>query len=119
KRPEPVFDPGTYELRKHMSAASALDALMDPNSRTSQKLAVPEGMREADVLARASKVTGIAKDDLVEAAKRVDDYDVPKKAATLEGFLFPATYTFDESADAEDVIGRMVSRTDRELDDLG
>jgi UPF0755 protein len=37
----------------------------------------------------------------------------------LEGWLFPATYTFDPGATAQDVIATLVNRTVKSLDDAG
>src|SRR5699024_7315650 len=110
---------GTFELKHHMSSAAALNALMDPDNRVSQKLAVPEGMRMAEILDRTAKVTGISLDKLQKAAADISQFAVPKQAKTLEGFLYPATYTFDPGVTADKVLTRMVTRTDKELDDLG
>jgi len=35
-------------------------------------------------------------------------YGVPAEAPSIEGYLFPATYTFDPGVSAHDVIQRMV-----------
>src|SRR5690606_6915522 len=51
------------------------------------------------------------------AVSTPSDYGVP--ADRLEGWLFPAVYTFDPGSSAEDVIARMVDRTRESLAKAG
>jgi UPF0755 protein len=117
-RPEPVFQPGVYKLKKRMSAASALTALQDPKSRLQRTLTIPEGDTEAQILPALAKTTGIPLADLQSAAKPAD-FGLPAQAPNLEGFLFPATYTFDPGVDAKTVISTLVNRSFQSLDAAG
>ncbi|WP_233563713.1 endolytic transglycosylase MltG [Cryobacterium tepidiphilum] len=119
QRPAPVFHPGSYQLKTHMSARSALDLLLDPDSRVDAKVVIPEGTVEADVLQLVSEATGIPLDALKKAAADPQAYGLPPQAKTLEGFLFPATYTFQPGTTAEQAITTMVDRSFQALDEAG
>ncbi|HEU0257046.1 MAG TPA: endolytic transglycosylase MltG, partial [Microbacteriaceae bacterium] len=108
--PAPVFQPGTYELKKRMSSAAALRQLETPGDSIA-RVTVPEGMSEADVLARLSQATGTPLAILKKTAADPRQFGLPAAAKTLEGYLFPATYTFDPGTSAHEMITRMVDRT--------
>lgn len=119
QRPAPVFHPGSYRLKTHMSAQSALDALLDPDSRVDATVVIPEGTAEADVLELVGESTGIPLDTLKKAAADPKAYGLPAEAKTLEGFLFPATYTFQPGTTAEQAVTMMVDRQFQALDEAG
>ncbi|MEH3078131.1 MAG: endolytic transglycosylase MltG, partial [Quadrisphaera sp.] len=85
------MQPGTYELKKEMSGASALALLLDPSSRTSFKVQVPEGYTAAQIFQRLSEATGLPVSDY-EAAAKDPQLGLPADAGgAVEGYLFPAT----------------------------
>ncbi|ODA90515.1 hypothetical protein ATY41_02030 [Leifsonia xyli subsp. xyli] len=116
QKPEPQFQPGVFKLAKRMSALAALIALQDPASRVPTSVVIPEGTAEADVLKAVSEKTGIPLAQLQQAAAAPSDFGLPAEAKTLEGFLFPATYTFAPGASAHDAIKMMVDRMFQSLD---
>jgi len=118
-KPDPVFQPGVYRLRKRMSAQSALTLLQDPKSRLDRTLLVREGDTEAAVLQNAATATGIPLAQLQAAAKQPATFGLPSQAKTLEGFLFPATYTFDPGVDATTVLKTLVDRSKQAFQDDG
>lgn len=118
-KPSPVFQPGSYKLAKKMSAASALAALEDPKNKVQLTAAIPEGTAEKDVLSILAAATKLPLADLTAAARNVSAYGVPPEAKTLEGFLFPATYTFTPGVTASEVIKTLVDRSLQALDDAG
>lgn len=92
------LQPGTYTLRKQMSAKSALDLMLDPASRKAG-VTIPEGLWASEIYARLSKATGTPLADY----EKVDIAELGLPAAAkgnVEGYLFPSTYTFDEDASA-------------------
>ncbi|NNC10600.1 endolytic transglycosylase MltG [Planctomonas sp. JC2975] len=115
-KPDPVFQPGVYQLKKHMSAKSALAALQDPKNKLARTLTIPEGDTEADILPALAKTTGVPLQDLQAAAANPADFGVPSQAKNLDGFLFPATYTFDPGVDAKTVIKTLVDRAFKAFD---
>jgi UPF0755 protein len=116
EKPAPVFQPGAYQLATHMSARSALDALLKPANKLERTVVVPEGTAAVGVLTVVSEGTGIPLPDLQAAAADVASFGLPTQATTLEGFLFPATYTFDPGVTAHDAIKTLVDRQFTALD---
>jgi len=111
----PTFFPGTYMLPKQVYTDVALRILTDPSQMVVDKVTVREGLRIDNVLALLAKETGIAKEEFVSASKQLSDFDIPKNAPSLEGYLYPATYSFDPSLSAREVLSVMVTRTKEQL----
>ena len=114
-----TFQPGSYGLEHEMSAQSALDALLDPANRVVSSITITEGSTLKQTLAKLAKSTGIPLADLKKAAKDYTALGVPKKAPSLEGFLFPATYDFDPDVTATQVLQKLVDRMNESLDAAG
>lgn len=118
--PEPDFHPGAYRLAEEMSAQAALDALVDPASKLENTFVIPEGTALPDVLVSISEGAGIPIEELqAAAAEPPSAYGLPAEATTLEGFLFPATYTLDPGIDAHGVLQTLVDRQFEALDTAG
>ncbi|BFU43773.1 endolytic transglycosylase MltG [Krasilnikovia sp. MM14-A1004] len=110
---------GTYNLRKQMAAKDAVTLLLDPKSRVSTGVTIPEGKTAKQVYALLSKATNIPVKDFEEAAKDPVALGVPafwfnrtdgqKPARSIEGFLFPDTYEFQPKGTAEQVLQTMVA----------
>jgi UPF0755 protein len=115
----PVFQPGAYKLAEQMSAQAALTALENPENRLQQTVVVPEGTVAADVLQLISEGTEIPLADLQAAAADVASFGLPAEATSLEGFLFPATYTFTPGLSAHDALATLVDRQFQALDAAG
>ena len=118
-KPEPVFTPGVYRLKLEMSAKAALAALQDPANRVELTATIPEGTTEKNVLKMLAEGLSIPLADLQAAAANPAQYGVPAEATTLEGFLFPATYTFSPGVSASEVIQRLVDESLAALDAAG
>ena len=115
----PTFFPGTYKLKLEMSSLAALAALADPQNSVVNRVTIKEGLRISVVFKVLSEATGIAADEFESAASKLDNFDLPKAAPSLEGYLFPATYTFEPKADALSVLKTMRDRMQQELDSFG
>ena len=63
------IQPGTYNLRKQMSAKNAVALLLDPKSRVSKGITIPEGKTMLQTFDLLSKATKIPVADFREAAK--------------------------------------------------
>ncbi|TFC15376.1 endolytic transglycosylase MltG [Cryobacterium algoritolerans] len=117
--PAPVFQPGAYQLSAKMSARAALGALVDPANKLKQTVVVPEGTAAVDVLQLISEGTSLPLADLTAAAADRATFGLPGEATTLEGFLFPATYTFPPGVSAHDAVKTLVDRQFKALDSAG
>ncbi len=110
--------PGIYELRRDMSYGDAIDRLVKGPSRQIIQLTIPEGLsrREVAPLAGRAGVTGdyvrASGDTSLVGSRR---YGLPKDAASLEGFLFPATYELRSGASAPALVRRQVAAFDDNL----
>ncbi|WP_345711025.1 endolytic transglycosylase MltG, partial [Kineococcus glutinatus] len=114
-----AIQPGTYRLRKQMSAASAVALLLDPAARQVTRLVVPEGLRAVQVLDLVAAQTTIPRDQLDAAARDVAALGLPASAeGNVEGYLFPATYDVAPDATAPEVLRQMVQRAVTALDQL-
>lgn len=122
RTPVPKVAPGYYQLRKHMSAASAVALLLTPASKLRTKVTIPEGTPLTKVLALIAAGTDDLKPpDLLTASADPTKLDLPvwAKPSTLEGFLYPATYQFDPRSNALAAMQQMVAQFNDEAVSLG
>jgi len=117
--PPVEFQIGSYRLKLEMSSEAALDALLDPANKVELTVVVPEGSSARSALQTASDVTGIPMEDFESALADPAAYGVPEEFPSMEGFLFPATYTFEPSDTAGTIVQRMVDRMWQALDEHG
>ena len=105
------IQPGLYELRTQMSAALALDLLLDPVARLTEIVTIPEGFTQAQILLALAEATDIPLVEFENAANQVESLGLPAyTAGRLEGFLFPETYTFDPQDEALEILQRLVAQ---------
>ena len=114
-----TFYPGVYRLAEQMSASAALDALTDEGNRLENTILIREGAWAEDVLAEASAVLEIPIEDFQAVAANPQALGLPAEATSLEGFLFPATYTFDPGVTAQQVVQEMVTLSLQAYDAAG
>ena len=104
--------PGTYTLKKRMSAAAALAALLNPNNLKSGKLTIAEGKTATQIVEQISIKTGIPVADLNAAIADPASIGLPPEAGEIvEGWLYPTTYDVDPDATATQVLKMMVDKT--------
>ncbi|WP_019180671.1 endolytic transglycosylase MltG [Microbacterium yannicii] len=113
----PNFQPGVYRLQKQMTSEAALASLMDPANKMELTAQIPEGFTVDGTLERLAEGTGIPLEEFTAAAADPAAFGVP--ANSLEGWLFPATYTFDPSVTAQSAIQTLVDRAKQSLDAAG
>lgn len=102
--------PGTYELRKNLGYGAIYDALTGGKGLV-RTVTIPEGYSVAQVartLAAKLQVPPESVDAAVRDTALRRRLNVP--AATLDGYLFPDTYTLPEGSTARDAVALMVRR---------
>lgn len=125
------IQPGTYKLFEEMPAAAALAMLLDPGKNMLvTKVVIPEGMIAKEIYEKLSKASGVPVADFVAAAKdpvklgvnaawftakRDDKTPVLK---SIEGFLYPATYSFQPGVSAEAMLKEMVAAFNSTVEEL-
>jgi uncharacterized YceG family protein len=84
--------PGSYELREDMTYAAALDVLKAGVPPNVVQVAIPEGLSRKEIRPLTAGLRG----NYTRATRRSPSLDPSdygaKRATSLEGFLFPATY---------------------------
>lgn len=112
--------PGHYFMAREMKAAYALDFLLDPDRRDVRKITIPEGHQLAFYFQKIADLTGHSIEDVEAAAAEHDVIGLPAEAnGSLEGWLFPSTYSFNPGVTPTDVLQTMVSQTVKVLDSNG
>ncbi|GAA5027395.1 endolytic transglycosylase MltG [Microbacterium fluvii] len=119
----PTFEPGSYGLQLQMTSAAALAAIQDPENRLENTAQLREGLTVDQSLTILAEGLGIPLEDFQAAIADPAAYGVDVDSAIadaggqpLEGWLFPATYTFGPDVTAEEVIQTLVDRTVESLD---
>ena len=115
----PTFVPGTFKLHQKMSTDAALALIADPASRVVTKVTIKEGLRISSVIKALSNATGISQDEFKGAMANPADFGLPPSLPSLEGFLFPATYSFEPGQSAKQIVQIMVDRMQQELKKYG
>lgn len=111
---------GTYRLRQQMSAAAAVQALIDTEARLTTKVTLREGLRVTQIVDLLAKGTKIPRDRFTAALKDPESLGLPASAkGVAEGYLFPATYDIEPDETAAEILGRLVQRTTQALEEAG
>ena len=113
----PTFYPGVYQLQQKMTSAAALEALQNPANKLENTVALQEGWTVRGTLEAASIGLDMPVEELEAAAADPSAFGV--EGDSLEGWLFPAHYTFDPETTATQVIQAMVDRTRESLTAAG
>ncbi|MGK5694065.1 endolytic transglycosylase MltG [Streptomyces sp. URMC 128] len=116
---------GVYTLQKQMSADSAVELMLSPESR--DNLIIAEGKRNADIYRLIDKRLEV-KDGTTAAVAKKDwkKLGLPGWALNhenvkdpLEGFLYPSSYGIAKGQKPEDVLKQMVTRATQTYEKLG
>jgi UPF0755 protein len=104
---------GDYRFPSPISALGVLKKLEEGEQRLS-RFAVIEGWTRWDIAASLAHVAELHLKDSDEALRLMDDptaiRDLDPAATNLEGYLFPATYSFPQDTKPAAVIAGMVKR---------
>jgi UPF0755 protein len=81
---------------------------------------IPEGLRVEQTVERLVDATDLPRRDFERALDRPRALGLPDYAeGSAEGFLFPATYTFEPDATADEMLRAMVDRYEVAADEVG
>jgi peptidoglycan lytic transglycosylase G len=104
---------GEYKFPSPISALGVLKKLEEGEQRLS-RFTVVEGWTRWDIADSLAHVDELHLNDSGEALTLLDDTsairDLDPAAENLEGYLFPATYSFPENTKATTIVGTMVKR---------
>ncbi len=103
--------PGAYTLRDHMSYGDVLDALVAGPARNVIQLTIPEGLSRREIAPLAGRA-GVRGDYLAASKNGAQlayrEYGLSGPPASLEGFLFPATYELRRGASAGALVDKQL-----------
>jgi UPF0755 protein len=114
-----TFFPGVFSLKKEMRSIDAINALTDMNSALLQKTTIKEGLRASVILKVLSEATGHSVEEFSELFQQPQQFGLSSSLPNLEGYLFPATYTFAPGASAYEVLQALVNRMKQETESFG
>jgi len=118
---------GVHALKTKMSASQALTALADPSTLVNMQFMVSDGQRAAAIVAQISQKTGVPVPDLQAALANPAALGLPAWAQlngegedgnAIQGYLFPETYSYDESPTAQKVLKPLVAQFVKVTDGL-
>lgn len=112
---EMSLKPGEYQFETLQDPLEVVKQLVAGPNVEGVKLTVPEGKTVEQTAVIVEQVYGISADEFVAQAKASNyagDYAFLSEAAddSLEGFLFPKTYTFSGTPSADQVIRAMLDQ---------
>lgn len=111
------IQPGTYRLYLKMRAADAVAALLKPEFRVQTQVTISEGKRLSQILEELSSKTDVPVADFQAILQDPASVGLPAEAGgNPEGWLFPATYTFEPGTAPVDMLKAMVTKTVQVLD---
>jgi UPF0755 protein len=110
-----IIYPGTYEFPTKLSGKRALEILIEGKNRIVVQTTIPEGFRIREIVPQLVSDLKLDEKDIAQAIEAIMPR-LPEAALNAEGYLFPATYTFDPGVTAKTVINTMVDRAEAELE---
>lgn len=111
----PTFYPGEFLLRKQMSSADAVKILSDADKAVLTKVTIKEGWRASVIFQNLSKVTGISVSEFEKLFDQPEKLGLDGALKNIEGYLFPATYSFAPDLNAQQILQILVDRMQTEL----
>jgi len=112
------IQPGTYRLLLEMRGADAVNALLNPENKVQVQVTIVEGFRVTQVMERLAANTGKPVEEFTAVLADPAAVGLPAEAGgNFEGWLFPATYTFQPDDTPADMIAAMVAQTIAVLDE--
>lgn len=105
---------GTYAFARGASWNDVLDALTRGKGLV-QTVTIPEGFALTNIAPLLARTLSVPAESVMAAASDtalLHRLDVP--TPTLEGYLFPATYTFAQGTTASEAVGMLVAQFEKE-----
>lgn len=115
-----AIKPGTYTLRKEMSASEALAALLDEKNRVDNVITVNPGQTVGEIQEKMVSVAGFSADEVAAVVKNPKDLGLPASAnGKLEGWLWPGSYEVAPEDTPTTVFAQMVAPTTAFMEESG
>ncbi|MBO3085538.1 endolytic transglycosylase MltG [Cellulomonas fengjieae] len=106
------IQPGTYSLLLEMKASDAITELLNPSSRVSFTVTIPEGLTKDQIATKISEKMAVPVEDVKAAIADPAAIGLPAEAnGNAEGWLYPATYDIEPDATPAGVLTQMTAQT--------
>lgn len=116
---ESLIQPGTFELKRRMSAADVVEILTD-STKAGGFLVVNPGERFSDIIDQAAQLSGLDESDFTAIVDAKGDGILPAEAnGSFEGWIEPGSYNVKGMGSAEEILKEMVDKRIDKLDELG
>ena len=99
--------PGGHRIETRIPAKVALEQLLDP-SRIPNLIIVKDGQRLSEISESIINF-GISKIEVEKSLRKVFSPEM-FKSKNIEGFLYPAQYSFSKSVDGDEILSAMLNR---------
>lgn len=104
--------PGTFTLKKEMSGAGAVAALLDETNRSANSVAVIPGQTVEQVIANMVEVGTFTRGDVETAMSDPAALGLPEVAnGNYEGWLFPGSYEASIGVTPQQLLTQMIAGT--------
>lgn len=114
-----AIQPGTFDLKYHMSAASVVAILTDP-TKASGFLVVTPGERMSKIIKQAAQISGIDNEEFQNIVDQGGQGILPEEAqGKFEGWIEPGSYNVKSKHSASEILQEMVQARIAKLDKLG
>lgn len=115
--------PGDYVFTTGQDPIEVVQQLVDGPNVEGVRLTIQEGLTVEQTAARVEEVFGISSDEFLAQAKASNyaaDYPFLEGAYndSLEGFLYPKTYSFTQTPSADDIIRTLLDQFVKETSEL-
>lgn len=122
-RADTKIKPGSYSFTTLQDPQDVIEQLIAGPNLEGNTVTIPEGLTVSQTAATVADSLGISQDDFISQAKAsnyVDDYPFLSncQSDSLEGFLFPKTYSFSDTPSADEVIRAMLDQYEAEVSEL-
>ncbi len=123
--PDFTYINGEYLMNSHMSYEEIVQKLQNPDiSHKSVKVCIPEGYNCMEIAKTLEENNICSAEAFLEVCKSTEDFqydwldtvpDSPLIAYKLEGFLFPATYSFAMNSEPYEIAEEMLNAFDERI----
>lgn len=110
-----AIQPGTYKMKKKMSAASALAVLIDSANRIDNQITVGPGLTKWQVKDQLVSIAGFTAEE-VDAAFSAAPGLPDVAGGDVEGWLAPGTYLVGPHQSAADTVAKMIAQSVKRLE---
>jgi UPF0755 protein len=110
---------GDYEISPSMSTEEVLAVLASGEVRRGERIAVIEGWRAEEIAAKVEEMNLAASGDFMALVRDTSEVPVPRDlplpGGRAEGYLFPATYEWDEETGLIGLVTQMLEQFDAQV----